>query len=144
MQSSSPMDPSTLRNPWQRASRSASQMRNTRRATTNQHPLPGKDHHYQNSTETQTGEGCIPPSWQTRPGGFGTNAFNALKIVPSPTCPCGEEDQTTEHVLQRCNRHQPERIAQWPSATPLHQKLYGGLDDLKKTTNFITAAGLVV
>ena len=23
-----------------------------------------------------------------------------LKIVPSPTCPCGEEDQTTEHVLQ--------------------------------------------
>ena len=50
----------------------------------------------------------------------------------------------TEHVLQRCNRHQPERIAQWPSATPLHQKLYGGLEDLKKTTNFITAAGLVV
>jgi len=31
-----------------------------------------------------------------------------------------------------------------PSATPLHQKLYGGLDDLKKTTNFNTAAGLVV
>ena len=34
-----------------------------------------------------------------------------------------------EYVLQRCNRHQPERIAQWPSATPLHQKLYGGLED---------------
>ena len=67
-----------------------------------------------------------------------------LKIVPSPMCPCGEEDQTTEHVLQICNRQQPERIAQWPSATPLHQKLYGGLEDLKKTTNFITAAGLVV
>jgi len=32
----------------------------------------------------------------------------------------------------------------WPSATPLHQKLHGGLEDLKKTTNFITAAGLVV
>ena len=43
----------------------------------------------------------------------------------------------------RCNRHQPDRIAQWPSATPLHQKLYWGLEDLK-TTNFITAAGLVV
>ena len=51
-QSSSPMDPSTLRNPWQRASRSASQMRSTRRATINQHPLPGKDHHNQNSAET--------------------------------------------------------------------------------------------
>ena len=23
-----------------------------------------------------------------------------LKIVPSPTCPCGEEDQTTEHVFR--------------------------------------------
>ena len=57
-------------------------------------------------------------------------------------CPCGEEDQTTEHVLQICNCHQPERIAQWPSAIPLHQKLYGGLEDLKKTTNFIIAAGL--
>ena len=67
-----------------------------------------------------------------------------LKIVPSPTCPCGEEYQTTEHVLQICNIHQPERIAQWPSATPLHQKWYGGLGDLKKTTNFITAVGLVV
>ena len=75
MQSSSPMDPSTLRNSWQRASISASQMRSTRRATINQHPLPGKDHHHQNSAETQTGEGCIPPSWQAWPGGFGTTAF---------------------------------------------------------------------
>ena len=75
MQSSSPMDPSTLRNPWQRASRSASQMRSTRRATINQHPLPGKDHHHQNSVKTQSGEGCIPPSWQVRPDDFGTTAF---------------------------------------------------------------------
>ena len=45
MQSSSPIDPSTLRNPWQRANRSASQMRSTRRATINHHPLPGKDKH---------------------------------------------------------------------------------------------------
>ena len=123
-----------------------------RRATVNQHPLPGKDHPHQNSAETQTGEGCL----LDRPGQVvlarlrsGHNRLNAhmhrkLKIVPSPTCPCGEEDQTTEHILQRCNRHQPERIAQWLSGTPLHQKLYGGLEDLKKTTNFITAAILVV
>ena len=47
----------------------------TRRATINQHPLPGKDHHHQNSAETQKGEGCIPPSWQARSGGFGTTAL---------------------------------------------------------------------
>ena len=46
-------------------------------------------------------------------------------IVPSPTCPCGEEDQTTEHVLQRCNKHQPERIAQWPSATASPEIIWG-------------------
>ena len=47
----------------------------TRRATINQHPLPGKDHHHQNSAETQKGEGCKPPYWPARPGGFGTTAF---------------------------------------------------------------------
>ena len=72
----------------------------------------------------------------------GHNMLNAhvhrkIKIVPSPTCSCGEEDQTTEHVLQSCNRHQPEGIAQWPSATPLHQKWYGGLEDLKKTSSLV-------
>ena len=25
-----------------------------------------------------------------------------LKLASSPTCPCGQEEQTTEHVLQRC------------------------------------------
>ena len=58
----------------------------------------------------------------------GHNRLNAhmhrkLKVYPSPMCPCGEEDQTTEHVFQRCNIHQPERIAQWLSSTPLHEKL---------------------
>ena len=59
----------------------------------------------------------------------GHNRLNAhmhrkLKIVPSPTCLCGEEDQTIEHVLQRCNRHQSERIAQWPSATRKNRVMY--------------------
>jgi len=31
-------------------------MWSTRRATNNQYPLPGKDHHHQNSAETQKGE----------------------------------------------------------------------------------------
>ena len=32
-----------------------------------------------------------------------------LKLAPSPTCLCGQEDQTTEHVLQRCPRHKVMR-----------------------------------
>ena len=68
----------------------------------------------------------------------GTRINVLMNITSQP------ERIATEHVLQRCNRHQSERIAQWPSATPLHQNLYGGLEDLKKTTNFVIAAGLVV
>ena len=124
----------------------------TRRATINQHPLPGKNHHHQNSAETQKAEGCIPPSWQARPCGFGTIAFRPQQAqrthaqetknrsFPNVSLWWGGPD----NVHQSCNRHQSERIAQWPSAAPLHQKLYGGLEDLKKTTNFITAAGLVM
>ena len=70
MQSSSPMDPSTLRNPLQRASRSASQMR---------HPLPGKDHHQQN----RPGQVVLA---RLRSGHNRLNAhiYRKLKIVPSP------------------------------------------------------------
>ena len=50
--------------------------------------------------------------------------------------------RSTKFHQTQSTRHQPERIAQWPSATPLHQNVYGGLEDLKKTTNFIIAARL--
>ena len=75
------------------------------RCNDNRHPLPGKDQHHQNSAETKKGD------LLDRPGQLvlarlrsGHNRLNAhmhrkLKIVPSPSCPCGEEDQTTEHVL---------------------------------------------
>ena len=79
----------------------------------------------------------------------GHNILNAhmhtqLKLVPSPVFPCGEEEQTTEHVLQRCRRHHQERTSMWTSETPLHQKLYGELQDLRRTTQFISATGLTV
>ena len=70
--------------------------------------------------------------------------FRKLKLVPSPTWPCGEEDQKTEHVLQRCKRHSQERNTIWPSETPIHQKLYGDMADLRRTTQFISATRLTV
>ena len=141
MQSSSPMDPSTLRIP---GNEQADQLAKCGA----QEEQPSNSIHYQEKT-TFIKTGLKPRQEKDayhlldRPGQValarlpsGHNRLNVhmhrkLKTVPSTTCPCGEEDQTTEHVLQRCNRHEPERIAQWPSATPLHQKLYGGLGDLK-------------
>ncbi|KAH3831362.1 hypothetical protein DPMN_104627 [Dreissena polymorpha] len=40
----------------------------------------------------------------------GQNRLNAhmhkkYKLVPSPLCPCREDKQTAEHVLQRCKKH---------------------------------------
>ncbi|XP_053384430.1 uncharacterized protein LOC128546121 [Mercenaria mercenaria] len=79
----------------------------------------------------------------------GHNKLNAhmykkYRLAPSQTCPCGEEDQTAEHILQRCKKHNQERAATWPIDTSIHQKLYGGIEDLRQTTSFIEAAGLTV
>ena len=40
-----------------------------------------------------------------------------LKLAPSPTCPCGQEEQTTEHVQQRCPLHKATREDVWPVST---------------------------
>ncbi|KAK7087637.1 hypothetical protein V1264_021661 [Littorina saxatilis] len=67
-----------------------------------------------------------------------------FKLAPSPTCACGQEDQTAEHILQRCPSLDEERKEVWPSPTPLQTKLYGSRQELEKTTTFITSAGLIV
>jgi len=79
----------------------------------------------------------------------GHNRLNAhmyrkYKLVPSPLCPCGEEEQNTEHILQRCKRHDQERKATWPSEIPLSRKLFGDRGDLMRTTQFISATGVIV
>jgi len=70
--------------------------------------------------------------------------YKKYRLVQSPKCPCGEEDQTTEHVLQRCKRHDQERAATWPQETTLQQKLYVDVEDLRRTTSFIVDTGVVV
>ena len=79
----------------------------------------------------------------------GHNRLNAhmnrkFKLAPTPTCPCGQEDQTADHILQRCPLLQEERQEVWPTATPVRTKLYGRRQDLERTTTFITSCGLNV
>ena len=47
-----------------------------------------------------------------------------IKLTPSPTCSCGLEDQTAEHILQRCPLLQTTRKNVWPTAVLLHTKTY--------------------
>ena len=72
-----------------------------------------------------------------------SHMHSKLKLASSPTCPCGQEDQTTEHVLQRCPLHKAARDV-WPVRISLTTKLYGCKQELEKATSFISRAALIV
>ena len=79
----------------------------------------------------------------------GHNRLNAhmykkMKLVPSSMCICNIEDQTTQHILQRCPNHTNIRNQLWPDNTTLQQKLYGPLEQPRKTVSFIQQSGLSV
>ena len=79
----------------------------------------------------------------------GHNRLNAhmykkMKLVPSSMCICNIEDQTTQHILHRCPNHTNIRNQLWPDNTTLQQKLYGPLEQLRKTVSFIQQYGLSV
>jgi len=67
-----------------------------------------------------------------------------MKLVPSPSCPCGLEDQTPEHVLQTCPLLKGTREDVWPTPTPLHTKLHGSRQDLERTATFVNEAELTL
>ena len=73
-----------------------------------------------------------------------SHTHGKLKLASSPTCPCGQADQTTEHVLQRCPLHKSTRVNVWPVNAPPTAKLYGCKQELEKTTSFISRAALIV
>jgi len=70
--------------------------------------------------------------------------FKKMKLAPSPICDCGLEDQTAEHILQRCPLLQTARTSVWPTAGQLHTKLCGSKGELEKTATFILQTGLSV
>ena len=66
------------------------------------------------------------------------------KLAPSPFCNCSLEDQTAEHILQRCPLLQAARTSVWPTAVQLHTKPYGSKEELEKTDTVILQTGLSV
>ena len=73
-----------------------------------------------------------------------SHMHSKLKLASSPTCPCGQEDQTTERVLQRCPLHKATREDVWPVNTPLTTKLYSCKQELEKMVSFISRVALIV
>ena len=70
--------------------------------------------------------------------------YRMFKVGDTDQCPCGEEAQTAEHILQRCELYKELRVRIWPQPTLEAQKLYGCLTDLQRTAAFISETGLVI
>ena len=70
--------------------------------------------------------------------------YTKMHVVPSPMCPCGEAEQDTAHILQECRDYRLLREEMWPTPVPLHDKLFGPVDALQTTAEFISRTGLQV
>ena len=66
--------------------------------------------------------------------------YPTLSIGHTQQCPCGTGSQTTEHLLQSC----PLRKGIWPDHTPVAQKLYSSLEDLRHTATFTEETGVSI
>ena len=53
-------------------------------------------------------------------------------------CPCGTSTQTPEHVLQSRPLFNNARKETWNEEVDLNEKLWGTIESLRKTTDFIT------
>jgi len=103
-------------------------------------PQPAKDDFHRLTREEQV----IVARLRTGHNRLKAHMHRKMKLVPSPICPCGLEDQTTEHILQRCPQFQRQRDQTWPSVTSLEAKLYGSRVDLELTTAFIKECSIKV
>ena len=65
-----------------------------------------------------------------------------IGVAESARCDCGEGDQTPAHVLQTCPLFNQLRTRIWPSPADLSAKLWGDIDNLRATTQFMTESGL--
>ena len=52
-------------------------------------------------------------------------------------CPCNTDIMTAEDLLQHCQLHDVLRRVMWPQPIPLRDKLYGNLEELKRTAAFV-------
>ncbi|RUS91759.1 hypothetical protein EGW08_000467 [Elysia chlorotica] len=70
--------------------------------------------------------------------------YTKLHIGTSDQCTCQTGGQTVIHVLQHCPMYENIRNLMWPQDTPMAQKLYGSLEDLRRTATFMSETGLSI
>ena len=70
--------------------------------------------------------------------------YSKLKVGESEMCPCNADIMTAEHLLQHCQLHDALRRDMLPEPIPLRDKLYGNLEELRRTATFVRATGISV
>ena len=63
--------------------------------------------------------------------------LHRLKISHSDECPCGTGPQTPNHILQSCPTLDALRRQTWPSPVDAHSKLWGPVETLWQTADFV-------
>ena len=70
--------------------------------------------------------------------------YSKFEVGESEMCPCNADIMTAEHLLQHCQLHNALRWDVWPKPIPLRVKLYGNLEELKRTAAFARATDISV
>ena len=68
--------------------------------------------------------------------------YNKFKVGESEMCPCNADIMTAEHLLQHCRLHDALRRDMWPEPTLQRDKLYGNLEELRRTAAFVRTTGI--
>ena len=63
--------------------------------------------------------------------------LHRLKNSHSDKCPCGTGPQTPNHILQSCPTFDALRRQTWPSAMDALRKLWGPVEILRQTADFV-------
>ena len=72
------------------------------------------------------------------------HTYNTFKVGESEMCPCNADIMTAEHLLQHCRLHDALRWDTWPEPTLLRDKLYGNLEELRRTAALGRATGISI
>ena len=72
--------------------------------------------------------------------------FHKFRIGETDQCTCSTDSQTGNHILQSCPLLEELRKKHWPgpTSTSVNQKLYGSLEDLRRTAAFVCETGLTI
>ena len=84
--------------------------------------------------------------FRLRPGHNRLNVhmYNKFKVGESELCLCNADIMTAEHLLQHCQLHNALRRDMWPEPTLVRNKLYGNLEELKRTAAFVRTTGISI